>query len=105
MSKEESKTYISNTIEVDSTSPAEIDILKQLGMHANAGWITSDDGSIQVRLNGRGAPRIPMEVDDTIDFKKKDNWRLKRCYISTPSIISLTVRYMLYNTDVKGIGS
>lgn len=93
--------YISDTIEVSNISPFELDVRKVLGGSAEVGWITSDDGSIYVQVNDRGAIKIPMQTDDTLLFEEEDDWVIKYLYITTGSVLPLTVRYFFKSLGIK----
>ena len=93
--------YISDIIEVSKTAPFELDVVKTLGIAANTGWITSDDGTVYVQINNRGAVKIPLNEDESLTFKKEDDWIIRYIYITTDSISSLTVRYMLRYIPVR----
>ena len=89
------KEYITNSVEVSSTSPLDLDVVQELGAVADSGWLTSDDGSILVQLNGVETPKIPLESGDTFNFEKEDKWSIKRVKVTTTSVSSLTIRYFL----------
>ena len=93
--KKLSLEYITNSVEVSSTSSLELDVEKELGSIANRGWITSDDGSILIQINGQEKQKIPLVSGDTLNFEKEDDWRIKSVKITTTSASSLTIRYML----------
>jgi len=96
-----SEAYISDTIEVSKTAPFELDVVKRLGVVANTGWITNDDGTIYIRINDRGAAKITLHVDESLDFRKEDDWNIKSIYITTDSVSSLTVRYMFRYLPIR----
>jgi len=89
------KEYITDSVEVSSTKTLDLDVVKELGAPADSGWLTSDDGSILVQLNGIETQKIPLVIGDTLNFKKEDKWSIKRVKITTTSVPSLTVRYFL----------
>lgn len=87
--------YISESVEVSSTTPLELDVVKRLGRSAEVGWITSDDGDVHIQINDRGALKITLHSDETLVFEKDYNWSIKNIYITTSSALALTVRYLL----------
>ena len=91
----ETKEYISESVEVDSSTPFDLDVGKALGGIADSGWITSDDGSVFIQLNGIETQKIPLVAGDTLNFEKEDKWRIKRIKITTASASALTIRYFL----------
>lgn len=93
--KKLSLEYITNSVEVSSTSPLDLNVEHELGDVANRGWISSDDGSILIQINGQEKQKIPLESGDTLNFKKDDDWRIKSVKVTTTSVSNLTVRYML----------
>lgn len=97
----EIKPYISDSVEVTSTTPFSLEIKDTLGEYANVGWISSDDGEIFVQINDRGALKVPLQADDTLEFIKEEDWILKNVYITTTSVSSLTVRYLFKKAGGK----
>lgn len=57
--------YISDSVEVSSTAPLELDVVKTLGRTAEVGWIASDDGDVYVQINNIGAIKIPLGFKTT----------------------------------------
>lgn len=101
----ETKEYITDSVEVNSTTPLDLNIKETLGGVANNGWITSDDGSILVQINGIETQKIPLESGDTLNFRKEDDWRIERVKITTTTVSDLTVRYMLRKKVEITLGS
>lgn len=93
--------YISDSVELSSSTPATLDIEKMLGTTANVGYVTSDDGQILIQINSVGGIKITLEADDTLNFKRDEEWILRRIYITTTSVSALTVRYMFKKTTYK----
>ena len=93
--KEILKGYISDSVEISSTAPLELDVLKALGRPAKVGYLTSDDGDIDVQINGLGAPKIPLKIDETLEFEKDDEWEISKLIVTTASLTDLTIRYLL----------
>lgn len=93
--------YTSDRVEVSSTTPLELDLVKILGSPANVGWITCEDDDIYVQINDRGNAKIYLLLDDVLTFKKEDLWTIKYIYITTDSVSDLTVRYMFRSLTVK----
>ena len=89
------KEYITDTVEVTSTLPLDLDVVQVLGSYADSGWITSDDGSILVQLNGVETMKIPLTSGDTLNFETEDKWSIKRIKVTTTSVSSLIIRYFL----------
>lgn len=92
------KGYISDSVEVSSTSPVSLDVNEVLGRPANIGWIASDDGQIFVQINGKAKLKVTLELDDVFTFEKGDLWIIKTIDITTDSVSALTVRYFFRRT-------
>lgn len=87
--------YVTDSLEVSSSTSHDLDITEMLGGVANSGWITSDDGAVLIQINTLSAQKTPLMAGDTLNFKKEDKWNISRVIITTTSVPALTVRYFL----------
>lgn len=87
--------YISDEVEVSSTKPLVLDVVEALGKEASVGYVISDDGSVDVQINSKGAPKIRLNTSDVLRFRKTEEWHIRSIYVTTSSATSLTVRYLL----------
>jgi len=92
--------YLSDSVEVSSSSPARIRVKKDLGVLGRVGYVISDDGSINVQVSEEdgGADsqkKIPLNVGDQLVFEAEDRWKLGEILITTTSTTALTVRYFI----------
>ena len=88
-------SYLSETYEINSDEPADVDIVEHIGKPALIGYIASGDGDITVRINGKASMPIPIETGEQLVFERADEWEIKRIILETESVVTLSVRVLL----------
>ena len=85
--------YISRNLNVNSDAAFTMIVASDLGRIAHYGYIVSDAGTINVKVNER--EDIPLQMGDVFKWDIRENFDIKTLRITTTSATNLAFRLFL----------